>query len=832
MMNIGYLRNNLGLPFEQKIIDHFSPELQITPAFNVSFVLCGTLDIHYNNRTRHLNEHDFYFFPPFESHFVVTAEEGAHVLSLLIDYTFIKQYCPDAVRLSLKRRHVSQNDNDPVYCRLREELASIVFQSMKNDTCNRLKQLSTIADIISVIFENFGLLQSGSVDNASYTQDRVIEILNYINDNYMHKISVDHMAGHLGIHPQYFSAFFKKHFHVNFVDYLATFRINRSITRLTNTEDSILDIAIDHGFNNHKTYSTAFRKQYDMSPTQFRKIHQQPEDAPSAALTMDKTEKNNVLSYLWSYLGSSTNNSLQGTAKVVQNLHLDIPKLSKSPRRNTQKKFLAAGCAYSCLRSEVQAQIKEAKRDLGFDYLKLRDIFSDNLFVYYERENMPPLINWQSLDTIFDFLLSLDIKPFPEIGFMPRDLASKKQYAGWQFHPNVSFPKSLDRWIHFIEDFLRHLIDRYGLQEIRSWYFDFWTAPDLDIKNGYWYESQEKFFLFYKSTYEAFAKVDPELRLGTPNFSTITGYAWYEAFFQFCYANHIFPAYVSIHLYDCTISDQIKVFLTPGMDAFLPSYERISTKAQEDLKKLHQIMNRNGFRTLDVIVTEWNLNFLPKDFILDTCYMAPYIIQSLIRTLDSAYGIAYSALSDISREFFAESILFQGSPGLIEYHGLKKAAYNAMQLFNTLGDTILSTGENYIFTQKGSQYQLLIYNLPEFDGMYAQGDPSGMDYRSRYNIYEKTDDITVKLVVTLPGGAYYVKKQEVNRQYGSAFDLWAGIDYPERLNQEITAYLVENSKPRISYQSYSSNGTLMVEELIPALGVLLLEFINARDLNA
>ncbi len=829
-MNIGYIRNNSGLPFEQKIIEHFSPELQITPAFNISFVLCGTLDIHYNNRTRHLNEHDFYFFPPFESHFVVTATEGAHVLSLLIDYSFIKQYCPDAVRLSLKRRHISDNNNDPVYCSLREEFASLVFQSMKNDTCNRLKQLSTVADIISIIFENFGILQNEPVDNASYTQDRVIGILTYINDNYMHKISVDNIAGHLGIHPQYFSAFFKKHFHVSFVDYLTTFRINRSITRLANTEDSILDIAIDHGFNNHKTYSTAFRKQYHMPPTEFRKIHQQPEGGQLPAAGMEETKKSNIFSYLWSYLGSNTN-PLQRVAKATQNLHLDVPELSKAPRKNAQKKILALGCAYTCLRSEVQAQIKEAKKDLGFDYLKLRDIFSDNLFVYYERENMPPLINWQAIDTIFDFLLSLDIKPFPEIGFMPRDLASKKQYAGWQFHPNVSFPKSLDRWNHFIEDFLRHLIDRYGLPEVRSWYFDFWTAPDLDIKNGYWYESQEKFFLFYKSTYEAFTKVDPELRLGTPNFSTISGYPWYEAFFQFCYANHIFPAYVSMHLYDCAISDKTRAFLIPGMDTFQFVYQGISTKAQEDLKKTHQIMNRNGFRSLDVIVTEWNLNYLPKDFIRDTCFMGPYIIQSLIRTLDLTNGISYSALSDIHEEFFSDSVLFPGAPGLMEYHGLKKAAYNAMQLFNSLGNTILSIGDNYIFAQKISHYQLLIYNLPEFDGMYAQGDPSGMDYRSRYNIYEKTDDIGLKLVVTLPEGSYYVKKQEVNRQYGSAFDLWAGIDYPERLNQEISAYLIENSKPRISYQSYSSNGTLIVEEVIPALGVLLLEFINTRDLN-
>ena len=196
--------------------------------------------------------------------------------------------------------------------------------------------------------------------------------------------------------------------------------------------------------------------------------------------------------------------------------------------------FLTVGRAYACLRSEVQQQIRQAVADCNYTHVRIRDIFSDDLYVYYEDMNREPIYNWQYLDSVFDFLISLGLTPFPEIGFMPERLASKKQYSGWQYHPNVSFPRSLSRWADLLRDFLYHYIERYGLEEVRTWYFDFWTAPDLQIKTPYWNESMEDFFAFYHASYNVFKEVDPRLQLGSPNFSTIHGTPWYHAFFQYC----------------------------------------------------------------------------------------------------------------------------------------------------------------------------------------------------------------------------------------------------------------------------------------------------------
>jgi xylan 1,4-beta-xylosidase len=826
-MILEYIKNSSGLPFEQRILENFSSELQLNPALTVSIVLSGFLSIHYNNHTRQLETHDIFFFPPFESHFFVTASEDARVLSFLIDFNFIKQLCPDVVKLSLQRRHISKNQNDELYNRLCHEFAAIVFQSMKNEASGNIKLLSYISNVVTVIFDNFGVFHDAPVEAATYTQDRITQILVYINDHFMHKISVDDIAGYLGIHPQYFSNFFKKYFHTSFTDYLTSFRINRSITSLLSSNEGILEIALDHGFSNHKTYSAAFRKLYKMSPTEFKKVRQKVEIEYQEYATNKTRDDSGAFSYLRQYLEpASIHHPTAAGPMIHQSIQLNISELSAHSRLNKQKKIISTGCAYACLRSEVQAQIREAKKDLNFDYLRIRDIFSDNLFIYYERENMPPLYNWQALDNVFDFLCSLGIKPLPEIGYMPRDLASKKQYAGWQFHPNVSFPKSLEKWCDFIEDFLNHIIERYGAKEVRSWYFDFWTAPDLELKNGYWNESQDKFFEFYKVTYEVFKKTDEQLMLGTPNFSTISGFPWYEAFFQFCYANHIYPSFVSIHLYESLMLSDSHTFLNSKSEAVVLQYQNPVNLLPDYLKQLHQIMNRNGFRSLEVIVSDWNLNFLPKDLIRDTCYMSPYMIHTILHTMDMTQALSYSAISDIHEDFFTESSLFHGGPGLMDYHGLKKSSYNALQLMYELGNTILTIGENYILTRKDKVYQLLLYNLVEFDQLYIHGDQSEMDYKYRYNIYDKMETLTVSILLSIPEGTYFVKKREVNRQYGSAFDIWAQINYPERLDKEIDSYIRSNSIPHLSYYSYECNGNLVLEEAIPPHGVILLEIIS------
>lgn len=820
-MILDYVSNSSGFPLEQQVSQNFTSELQWSSAFFISIVLNGSLHIHYKNHTHEFHTHDIFFFPPFETYSVSSSVPGTRVLSIKVDSEYINKLCPDVARLTMQQHHISFDLNNSIYCRICRNFSTIIFNNLKNEVSSRLKLLQAANDIMITIFDTYGM-KSETEAAPEYSRERMIKILQYMNANYHQKLLVTDISAFLGIHPQYFSSFFQKNFHVGFVEYLNTYRVNHSMAELLYTDHSILEIAINHGFSNHKTYAAAFRRLYSVSPTGYKKQFHSDDTASSHKIKKENASSNDgTFSYFRQFL-QSDNHTLP-TRHYLQNqqpLELNTFALKKSIRINQQERFLSVGRAYACLRSEIQTQIRNTKKNYDVNHLRIRDIFSDDLYIYYEPDGSHPVYNWNSLDSVFDFILSLDARPFPEIGYMPSCLASKKQYANWQYHPNVSHPKSLKKWSELIKRFLTHLIDRYGMQEVRSWYFDFWTNPDLELKNPYWYEDQTSFFEFYLVTYQAFLEIDPQLRLGSPNFSTINGLPWYEAFFAFCREHHITPAYISAHLYGC--EGNYSRDLGRGYNNYSITNQLL---VPEHIQKIRSIMDESGFDNSGIIVSDWNLSFLPTDLVRDTCYMGPYICHTFNHSLFQLKGLSFWSLSDNYEDFFPDTKLFQGGPGMLDYHGLKKAAYNTVSLLGMLGDQILSRGENYIFTKKNEEYQLLLYNLAKFDYMYSIIDQSAIDATHRYNIYSNTENRMFQISIKLPRGTWYIKKYEVNRQYGSAYDIWGQIGFPPVLSKDIEDYIRESSVPHISYSYQDIEHTLLLDESVPAHGILLLKII-------
>ena len=68
---------------------------------------------------------------------------------------------------------------------------------------------------------------------------------------------------------------------------------------------------------------------------------------------------------------------------------------------------------------------------------------------------------------------------------MPHKLAGPAAICtSFWYHPNVSPPKDYAKWDDLITEFTQHLVDRYGIDEVASWYFEVWNEPNLDFWAG------------------------------------------------------------------------------------------------------------------------------------------------------------------------------------------------------------------------------------------------------------------------------------------------------------------------------------------------------------
>ncbi|WP_310586825.1 GH39 family glycosyl hydrolase [Jiulongibacter sediminis] len=152
--------------------------------------------------------------------------------------------------------------------------------------------------------------------------------------------------------------------------------------------------------------------------------------------------------------------------------------------------------------------------------------------VYTEDEKGNPIYNWTVIDQIFDTYINRGMKPFAQIGFMPKALSIKPEpyrhfwkpgakyeeiYRGWAYPP-----KDYEKWAELVFQWVKHSIDRYGKEEVESWYWEVWNEPNI----GYWQGTTEEYIKLYDYAADAVKRALPTARIGGPEG---TGPGWDKA---------------------------------------------------------------------------------------------------------------------------------------------------------------------------------------------------------------------------------------------------------------------------------------------------------------
>ena len=111
---------------------------------------------------------------------------------------------------------------------------------------------------------------SGSYPHAQIRKMK--DLLEYISASYTRPLTIKEAADFCGYSPSYFMKFFKSFTGSTFVDYLNTYRLDKAGELLTATDESVLDISEMVGFENHSYFIRIFKRQYHMTPNQYRKL--------------------------------------------------------------------------------------------------------------------------------------------------------------------------------------------------------------------------------------------------------------------------------------------------------------------------------------------------------------------------------------------------------------------------------------------------------------------------------------------------------------------------------------------------------------------------------
>jgi xylan 1,4-beta-xylosidase len=176
---------------------------------------------------------------------------------------------------------------------------------------------------------------------------------------------------------------------------------------------------------------------------------------------------------------------------------------------------------------------------IGFRSVRFHGLFDDDMQVV----TLGGGWNWTTIDNTYDFLYSLQIKPYVELDFMPTALASSNA-SFLHYHANVSPPRNYTEWGEFIEAFATHLVERYGIEEVATWKFECWNEPNLKypVINGFWAGTQAEYFKLYQTTALALKRVSALLQVGGPTTSAGGWLVGSGDFIRFCLSTGNMPS--------------------------------------------------------------------------------------------------------------------------------------------------------------------------------------------------------------------------------------------------------------------------------------------------
>lgn len=337
---------------------------------------------------------------------------------------------------------------------------------------------------------------------------------------------------------------------------------------------------------------------------------------------------------------------------------------------------VGSGHATLALRADWQAQMRRAHDELGFRHVRFHGLLDDDMGTLIDQDDQP-LYSFFNADQIFDFLLSIGMRPFVELSFMPTMLSSSGQII-FHYRANVSPPKDYDQWSALISKLVAHWVDRYGLEEVRQWFFEVWNEPNLEAFGS---GKQEDYFKLYAHTARAIKSVDGQLKVGGP---ATAANAWIEDFAAFCTSNDLPADFISTHHYPTDAFGQ------PGDD----TETQLSKSTRSALRDEARIAcSQAGGRPL--YYTEWCTSSNPRDPMHDQPYAAAFIVKTVMEARGLVQGYSYWTFSDIFEENYFPSQPFHGGFGLMNLHGIAKPAYRAFELLHGLGTEILQMEGNH-----------------------------------------------------------------------------------------------------------------------------------------
>lgn len=463
--------------------------------------------------------------------------------------------------------------------------------------------------------------------------------------------------------------------------------------------------------------------------------------------------------------------------------------ITVSPKADAQVAFrnsvdfcVGTGRMGLALGEEYRRQLRMVQELVGFRFIRGHGLFCDDMAIYQQYEQDGEICveyNFTYLDMVMDSYLAVGLRPFLELGFMPENLASGTQTI-FYWKGNTTPPASYDRWCALVQATLRHLMDRYGADEVTGWPVEVWNEPNLP---GFWeHADMKEYFKLFTLTFAAVKEVDPRFRVGGPAVCGGSDELWIRSFLEYCHENGIRPDFITRHHYTTELPDDVGRY---GYAALMDQEEGFA-----NLRTSRDIADSfDEFRGADIHVTETNTSYIPNCPVHDTNQNAAYIARQLSRLGDVCASYSYWTFGDIFEERGVPRTLFHGGFGMVANGCIAKPTLWSFVFFKKLkaeGAVCIHRCDNSIVLKyPDGTLRAVLWNDTRFRG---------------------EGDMTVTLELPLSAGEYSAVTQRVDEDCCNPLRVWHDLGEPSSPNAEQLELLRRAGQPLVTSARLCADG--------------------------
>lgn len=432
------------------------------------------------------------------------------------------------------------------------------------------------------------------------------------------------------------------------------------------------------------------------------------------------------------------------------------------------------------LQKEYQAQLKLVQDEIGFQHIRGHGLFTDDMAIYQESEKDGEKVveyNFTYLDMVMDSYREVGLRPFLELGFMPQKMARGTQTV-FYWKGNTTPPKAYSDWTDMVQALLRHLMDRYGAEEVVTWPIEVWNEPNLP---GFWEKADmQEYFKLFQHSFKAIKEVDSRFRVGGPAVCGGSDEIWIKAFMEFCHDNKIPVDFVTRHHYTSEVPDEVGHY----------GYIELM-KAEDGFENLHTtreiIDSFPEYKGLEIHITEFNTSYIPNAPIHDTNQNAAYIAHQLSRLGDDNESYSYWTFGDIFEERGVPFTPFHGGFGLVANGCIPKPTFWSFAFFKKLkekqGKCVYRDDNSVIMKLDDGELRGVVWNQT----------------RKR-----KGNSIEFTFELEAPGKECCLLTKRVDEDTTNPLKVWHDMGEPANPSGEQTALLKAAAKPFVASKSMKS----------------------------